>query len=580
MRKNALWSMGTAVRNPSRIKDILNSAKKIEGTVWDAEGQCRLQIQLIADRHYQPTLSESIPVHYQNMLGADKEIKFEDAKNIFELKNYKDPAMRGRTSYKILEKIGLAFIKEGKLTISEIGEMLIEGKINIDEAVRINFLKQQLPNPLDNGFSEYNSKPFINLLRLIKAVDKLNLEKGKKSNGISRDEFGIFALSLTNYNEVENVAKHLLQFRETLKSLPSREAKESYRQNFILEYLSSFENPIKNIKEYSDNMVRYCRMTKYITLSGEEWYHHLKLNPIKMEEIDNILSLDDGSIKNIKELIEWQDFLGSYDSYLYPWETKENLAIYIKELNEDFDIDSVDKNDLLGLRRIVSDLENEKAKNADLDNRDKVSTTDEVLTLSEAYLNIRNSSASAAFMLEKITPDFLNIFNISGIVHPNYSRDDEGNAKFTAPGGVADIDCHFDNFNYICEVTMLTHRSQYINEGEPVIRHLEQFSNKHSKDTYCLFIAPSLHEDTIRHFFINTKYGMGNGPLKVVPVTISDVIRILSSVGAGMLKGKTYSEDDLLLFYKNVTDVTNIDGDKEWRSHITHCLEDFIASLS
>ena len=57
-------------------------------------------------------------------------------------------------------------------------------------------LKFQYPNPYEKGFQDWNTKPFINTLRLIKTVNEKCKDKEIREKGISRLEFGIFALSL------------------------------------------------------------------------------------------------------------------------------------------------------------------------------------------------------------------------------------------------------------------------------------------------------------------------------------------------------------------------------------------------
>ena len=148
-------------------------------------------------------------------------------------------------------------------------------------------LKFQYPNPLMKGFSDYNTKPFINALRLIKYVNQKCRERGIKEKGISKLEFGIFALSITNYEEVENIAEQLLCFRTETDKLNDSE-KEIYIKDFINEYLRDFKNPQENIHEYTDNIIRCLRLTKYIYIRGGGYY--IDLEPRRMLEINAILS--------------------------------------------------------------------------------------------------------------------------------------------------------------------------------------------------------------------------------------------------------------------------------------------------
>ncbi len=80
--------------------------------------------------------------------------------------------------------------------------------------------------------------------------------------------FGIFALSLKSYDIVENVAEELLRFREEYESCPDDISKDLFVKTYVNEYLADFQNPEKNIKEYTDNMIRYIRLTRYIYIRG------------------------------------------------------------------------------------------------------------------------------------------------------------------------------------------------------------------------------------------------------------------------------------------------------------------------
>ena len=105
-------------------------------------------------------------------------------------------------------------------------------------------------------------------------------------------------------------------------------------------------------------------------------------------------------------------------------------------------------------------------------------------------------------LLEKLSALGLHALNDARKIQPNYPVGDDNEPTFTAPANVPDIECFYGDFNAICEVTMLTNRSQWYNEGQPVMRHLRDFEDRHADiPSYCLFIAPKLHRDTINTFW-------------------------------------------------------------------------------
>ena len=66
--KNCLWSMSTTIRNPERIKSFLETAKEIEGEIWNKETQVKYQILLIKTRHYRPE-TKGLPDSYIKILN-------------------------------------------------------------------------------------------------------------------------------------------------------------------------------------------------------------------------------------------------------------------------------------------------------------------------------------------------------------------------------------------------------------------------------------------------------------------------------------------------------------------------------
>lgn len=96
------WSITTTLRNPERLRDFLIVLKSMEGEEWNFETQKKYQILLIKYRMYGYGSKQ-----FYNGLSAkqikliddlSREISFEEAREMFDSKCYKDPAMRGRQS--------------------------------------------------------------------------------------------------------------------------------------------------------------------------------------------------------------------------------------------------------------------------------------------------------------------------------------------------------------------------------------------------------------------------------------------------------------------------------------------------
>ena len=147
---------------------------------------------------------------------------------------------------------------------------------------------------------------------------------------------------------------------------------------------------------------------------------------------------------------------------------------------------------------------------------------------------------------------------------------DDNEPTFTAPANKPDIECFYEKFNSVCEVTMLTDRPQWYNEGQPVMRHVRDFENSYSdKTTYCLFIAPRLHQDTVETFWMAIKYGYKGATQKIVPLSIMQFIKLLEILLEIRKQGKQFTHDELLRLYEQILGLTNkVKHSEEWIERI------------
>lgn len=67
---------------------------------------------------------------------------------------------------------------------------------------------------------------------------------------------------------------------------------------------------------------------------------------------------------------------------------------------------------------------------------------------------------------------------------------------------------------------MLSDSKQWVHEAMPIVRHLRDFEEKVQNPAYCLFIAPSIHEDLWGTCKFSAAMGISNRPQKIVPMTI------------------------------------------------------------
>mgnify|MGYP003994564323 FL=1 len=179
-----IWSISTTLRNPERLRGFLTVLKKMEGEVRTKSNQIKFQTKLIQDRVYGFSNTQFYngltQVQIDLIEDIAQPISFEQAIEIFNRKNYEDPAMRGRTSYKPLEKMGLVTLVNKTIKITNLGKYLLRDDYDFGEIFFKSFLKWQYPNPVDRDFRDskvYNLKPFVLTLHLINRVNQICKEK-------------------------------------------------------------------------------------------------------------------------------------------------------------------------------------------------------------------------------------------------------------------------------------------------------------------------------------------------------------------------------------------------------------------
>ena len=586
-----LWSISTTVREAERIVGFLKTAVELDGQVWNKASQIKFQVLLIKNRQYLNVSDNAQTFNKlnsrQSALLKDKSVDmtYEQALDIFNAKDYEDPPMRGRQSMAPLQKLGLVYVvdkDEQKIVqVTEVGKKLAADKIEFSDFMLDSLLKFQYPNPYEGGFKNWNTKPFINTLRLVKRVNELCEQSGRKAKGVSTLEFGVSALSLRSYLLVDSTAAQVLKFRESYESYHDDAERDIFVENYIRSYLSDFQNPVKNVREYTDNMVRYLRLTKYIYIRGKYSNTYVDLEPRRMTEIESILEHDSGAAE-VYSKEAWVAYMGTYGTYKLPFETAPVLASILSEVNREI----AELETTLGIPQTqTSTPSTPKALKSVIEGRRTYRTRLQNLMLKESYYNDVSKIDEAvetlndilqrnkpklvkkfSIELEKWTNIALNIINDALFIKPNSPVGDDNEPIYTAPSGVPDIECYYESFGAVAEVTMLTSRDQWYNEGQPVMRHLRDFEISNSeKPNYCLFVAPKLHVDTVNTFYHSVKYEYEGKKQKIVPITISQLIRLLKLVKNMVAAGKQFSHKELMKFYDECTDLSSLGSSVDWQ---------------
>lgn len=587
------WSITTTIRNPERIQSLISTAKEIEGLQWNNENQELFQILLIKNRLYgfgstqfYNGLPEDLVSEYDEINNT---IDLDFARKLFKLKNYVGPDMRGRQSMSVLKKFGFVDTSSGIVRITPLGNLLMSRSIDLGDVFLRTFIKWQLPNPISDDYSpnDFNVVPFITTLHLIKRVNELAVSRNLKARGISRSDFRYFAMCLCDYKDIDKYAQEIISLREKTKDKSKTEKKEiedTFYSSFLKDFLGveDIDKIQNNLKDYSDNTLRYFRLTRLLHIRGNGYY--IDLEPRREIEINSLLDTYDGSSKEFTDESDYIKYLSDITSDILPWETLNQLRNIYTEISDDI----IEISGLLGLPNHkevfnTNDTEELKLKISELreirrdlqeskrhqDSQDQENLKEYIQRLANIY-----EEEDKPLALEKYTTLSLHALNDAEKIMPNYPVGDDNEPTFTAPAGKPDIECYYDSFNAICEVTMLNSRDQWYNEGQPVMRHFRDFEEKlPEKDSYCVFIAPSVHRDTLNTFWNSVKYGYEGTPQKIVPLTISNFEEIMKTLFDIKQLGKTFRHTDLKRLYDKILEnVSMISSSEDWYSTVPNTI--------
>jgi hypothetical protein len=376
---------------------------------------------------------------------------------------------------------------------------------------------------------------------------------------------------------------------------------KKYILNFIKEFYGSKEIPdkkINNLFDYGDNIMRYFRLTRYFKVSMDPlgYYWNVDLEPSRKIEIKQLLDMYSGSAFKFKELTDYLEYLSDITKPTLPWEKKENLekiarslkntaANLIKEegLHITQDKQQILLKDVKNMSR--SQLENYishlREFNLELKERlKKIKLMSDFKKVEEIITILRNPKKLKKYepeQFEKLITEALKIINDEIQIKPNYPIDDDGEPINHSPGNKPDIECYYLTFKAICEVTLNTSKLQWVEEGQPVMRHLRDFEIKHINDeVFCIFVAPQIHNDTYSQFWISVKYEYNGSPQKIVPITTEQFAILLETLLNLVKLGKRFYHKELYELYSMIVGTTQkLASFSEWAMFIPKTIKEW-----
>jgi len=112
----------------------------------------------------------------------------------------------------------------------------------------------------------------------------------------------------------------------------------------------------------------------------------------------------------------------------------------------------------------------------------------------------------------------------------------------------------FDDYLLAVEVTLTTKLRQLVAEGEPVRRHVVETKGTTNKEVYCVFIAPSIDNNTAETFRIGVWYREDSEDyVNIIPLTIGQFRRVVEVLLHHRFTPQNFQQLlDKCLSYRNV----------------------------
>lgn len=451
----------TAVRNPERYIEILTALKDFENKILDDE-----------------TLLELVSTLYLNSIVSSDEVaiteetKIEDIKEDVEFVNSSRRADGGFPSgyasrfwtyMRTPSELGFVYARYNEpFKISDIAKLLIERKIDEQQAFSVQAIKYNRKNPYRNVSNDFNFFKFI--LQVL-----LELRKNDKS--LSYEQFVV-----AMFSETGNVS----EFLEIINKNKFKDFEASYK--FIKAKYKATTKFKTITKDYPDVVRRVFIISGFISIrySGKKL---IQLNENKIDFINQLFKLN-FSLSNEEKLDAKKYFnkLNSQNEEVIKLLTdfeKEDLIDGNEYVNKIFGIIDTHK---INEEIIVNSIKQIGSRKTEIDEFKEIP---EPLKL-EFFISI--------LIALKYGKEYA--------IRPNYKSDHLGKPYSHAPGNTGDIEVFSEDLYWLIEVTLIRNKTQQLNhETTNVIRHLysnDEFGDRLIK--YLSFIAPTIHQDT-REFF-------------------------------------------------------------------------------
>lgn len=475
------------------------------------------------------------------------------------------------------------------IELTEAGRAFIYGKRPQEIFLR-QLLKFQLPSPYHlenrNIAGTFYIRPYLEILRLIRELEYITF-----------DEFKIFAVQMTDHHKFEIIRDSILRFREDKKQQEGQYKRfvNSVWEQAILEIhrdriaagktrtretndasLKKFIATQKgNMRDYTDACFRYLRYTGLISISHRS--RSISIFPDKIVEVDFLLATVPRDPVFVDDIAAYKAYLFSANSPVLYTDNRDNVVDVLMRIGPFTRRDLAGKNldELKDLRDDIVKQHKDAVIHAQVAEIKSYALYSEIIdTFNEI---ISDGYYDAPLMFEYNTWRAMTMLD-GGNIKGNFNFDDAGQPLSTAAGNMPDIECDYDDFSLSVEVTLQAGQRQYESEGEPVARHYGQLKKRTGKDTYCLFIAPTINPATLAHFYglNHLSISLYGGKSKIIPLELGQFMRLIEN---SYNYEAQPAPSDIRLFLDCVMKLCEQSIDEnDWRHAIQACVDVWLAA--
>lgn len=523
----------------------------------------------------------------------NRALQKEFAKELSSSEDFKGTASESDPDFSARDRITRGPKSLGLVTLDVIG--FTEPGLNFydEDLATETFLRQlmkfQLPSPFhvigQNVKKTFCVRPYLEILRLIHRLGRLAF-----------DELMLFGMQLTDYRDFECVVEDIRKFRiakeqrkgaykkffaETkvavVKSVFSREISEGRiktRESDEASLDKFIQTKSGTMRDYADACVRYIHASGLVTVSSPG--RTLSLIESKRAEAEYLLATVDRNPVFVDDYSGYRKHLYNPSTPLLLTDDRASLvdkAVKCNAVKSKSEAASLTIKDLKKRIRVAEDHLREAVVMSQATELKSFSKYDDVV---EVFRQVqRRDKRDRPLMFEWNAWRTMTMMD-GGSIRANLTFDDAGNPLSTAPGNNADIVCDYGDFVVTVEVTLMSGNKQYDAEGEPVARHLGDIKAKTGRPAYCLFVAPTINENVIAHFFVlhKVKAKSYGGKSVVIPLTLDRFVGMLTqSKNCGYVP----SPDKVRSFCEYSMMTANATDDAEtWYSAISKKADDWL----